>query len=244
MAQAVMEMFPGQAKFAIGPPIENGFYYDFDLPRPLTPEDLERLEKRMREILAGKYAFQRRELSAQEARQLFADQPYKIELIDGLERGGTDEYGEETSEKPVISTYTHDTFTDLCRGPHVENTGQINPQALKLLSVAGASASGALGVGLPKGVARLRPSAPGGRRAEASLTARSAFYGTVASLAGRGRLRGAAGRPSAQAADDAMPRAGGMDCSQSAPPIREPPGSPDQADGGSALVRFRRKGRA
>jgi len=138
MAQAVMEMFPGQAKFAIGPPIENGFYYDFDLPRPLTPEDLERLEKRMREILAGKYAFQRRELSAQEARQLFADQPYKIELIDGLERGGTDEYGEETSEKPVISTYTHDTFTDLCRGPHVENTGQINPQALKLLSVAGA----------------------------------------------------------------------------------------------------------
>jgi len=133
-----MEMFPGQAKIAIGPPIENGFYYDFDLPRPLTPEDLERLEARMREIITGKHAFQRRELSADEARRLFADQPYKLELIDGLERGGTDEYGEETAEKPVISTYSHDAFTDLCRGPHVEDTGQINPQALKLLSVAGA----------------------------------------------------------------------------------------------------------
>jgi len=138
MAQAVLEMFPGNAKIAIGPPIENGFYYDFDLPRPLTPEDLERLEARMREIVAGKHAFQRRELSADEARRLFADQPYKLELIDGLERGGTDEYGEETTEKPVISTYSHDAFTDLCRGPHVENTGQINPRALKLLSVAGA----------------------------------------------------------------------------------------------------------
>jgi len=138
MAQAVMEMFPGQARLAIGPPIENGFYYDFNLPRPLTPEDLERLESRMREILAGKHAFQRRELSADEARDLFADQPYKLELIDGLEAGGTDEYGVETSEKPVISTYSHDTFTDLCRGPHVENTQEINPDAVKLLSVAGA----------------------------------------------------------------------------------------------------------
>jgi threonyl-tRNA synthetase len=141
MAQAVMEMFPGQAKIAIGPPIEDGFYYDFDLPRSLTPEDLEAVEKRMREIVAGNHKFARREVSADEARAQFKDQPYKIELIDGLERGGVDEYGTASpaiSEKPVISFYTHDTFTDLCRGPHVEHTGQINPSAFKLLNVAGA----------------------------------------------------------------------------------------------------------
>ncbi len=146
MAQAVMEMFPGQAKIAIGPPIEDGFYYDFDLPRPLTPEDLEKVEARMRQIVAGDHAFKRRALSADEARKLFADQPYKLELIDGLETGGVDEYGEPPESaggKPLpkraeISVYTHDTFTDLCRGPHVENTGQIHPEAVKLLQVAGA----------------------------------------------------------------------------------------------------------
>jgi len=146
MAQAVMEMFPGQAKIAIGPPIEDGFYYDFDLPRPLTPEDLEKIEARMRQIVAGDHAFQRRAVSADEARKLFADQPYKLELIDGLEAGGVDEYGEPPesaggkplAEKAEISVYTHDTFTDLCRGPHVENTGQIHPEAVKLLQVAGA----------------------------------------------------------------------------------------------------------
>jgi threonyl-tRNA synthetase len=138
MAQAVTEMFPGQAKIAIGPPIEDGFYYDFELPRPLTPEDLEALEKRMREIIAGQHAFQRKVVSADEARALFADQPFKLELIDGLEAGGLDEYGEPIAEKPEISIYTQDSFTDLCRGPHVKDTGQINPAAMKLLNVAGA----------------------------------------------------------------------------------------------------------
>jgi threonyl-tRNA synthetase len=141
MAQAVMEMFRGEAKIAIGPPIEDGFYYDFDLPRSLTPEDLEAVEKRMREIVAGNHKFARREVSADEARAQFKDQPYKLELIDGLEQGGVDEYGTASpaiNEKPVISFYTHDTFTDLCRGPHVEHTGQINPSAFKLLTVAGA----------------------------------------------------------------------------------------------------------
>ncbi|OGO48083.1 MAG: threonine--tRNA ligase [Chloroflexi bacterium RBG_16_63_12] len=141
MAQAVMEMFPGQARIAIGPPIEDGFYYDFDLPRSLTPEDLEAVEKRMRQIVAGKHKFSRKEVSADEARVQFKDQPYKIELIDGLDKGGFDEYGTASpaiTEKPVISFYTHDTFTDLCRGPHVEHTGQINPSAFKLLSIAGA----------------------------------------------------------------------------------------------------------
>jgi threonyl-tRNA synthetase len=138
MAQAVMEMFPGQGKIAIGPPIEDGFYYDFDLPRPLTQEDLEAIERRMREIIAEDVPFTRKALSADEARRLFADQPYKLELIDGLERGGLDEYGEPLEEKPEISTYTHGPFTDLCRGPHVERTGQINSAAVKLMNVAGA----------------------------------------------------------------------------------------------------------
>jgi threonyl-tRNA synthetase len=137
MAEAVLELFP-QAKYTIGPPIENGFYYDFDLPRPLTPEDLEKIEKRMRQIIAGHHKFIKRVVSAQEARQIFKDQPYKLELIEGLEQGGQDEYGNPLDEKPEISIYTSDTFTDLCRGPHVENTGQINPSALKLLSSSGA----------------------------------------------------------------------------------------------------------
>ena len=138
MAQAVSEMFPGTAKIAIGPPIEDGFYYDFELPRALTPEDLEALERRMREIIAGNHSFQRKVVTAEEARALFADQPYKLELIDGLDAGCLDEYGEPIADKPEISIYTQDTFTDLCRGPHVKDTGQINPAALKLLNVAGA----------------------------------------------------------------------------------------------------------
>ena len=138
MAQAVAELFPGQAKIAIGPPIADGFYYDFDLPRALTPDDLQAIEKRMRQIIGGRFPFVRREVSAEEARAQFAGQPYKLELIDGLDQGGTDEYGQPLAEQPVISFYTHDAFTDLCRGPHVAHTGQINPQAFKLLSVAGA----------------------------------------------------------------------------------------------------------
>ncbi len=138
MAQAVMEMFPGKARVAIGPPIEDGFYYDFDLPRPLTPEDLEQIEGRMREIITGGFEFEKKVLSAEEAKELFADQPYKIELIEGLEQGGVDEYGEPIDEKPEISIYQHDTFIDLCRGPHVENTRKLHPKAVKLLNVAGA----------------------------------------------------------------------------------------------------------
>jgi len=138
MAQAVTEMFSGMAKIAIGPPIDNGFYYDFDLPRSLTPEDLEAIEKRMRQIIAGKHLFKKQVVSAEEAKTVFADQPYKIELIEGLEAGGYDEYGEPLEEEPEISFYSHDNFTDLCRGPHVEHTGQINPSSFKLMNVAGA----------------------------------------------------------------------------------------------------------
>ncbi len=139
MAQAVMEMFPpGEAKIAIGPPIENGFYYDLDLPRSLTPEDLEAIEKRMREIVAEDHPFVRKEVSADEARAQFKNQPYKLELIDGLEKGGFDEYGNPLQEKPVISFYVDGPFVDLCRGPHVESTGKVNPAAFKLLNITGA----------------------------------------------------------------------------------------------------------
>jgi len=137
MAQAVIEMFP-EAKYTIGPPIEDGFYYDFDLPRPLTPEDLEKIEKRMRQIIAGGHEFRKKIISADEAKSIFKDQPYKIELIEGLESGGKDEYGNPLKEKPEISIYQQDTFVDLCRGPHVENTRKINPSAVKLMSVSGA----------------------------------------------------------------------------------------------------------
>jgi threonyl-tRNA synthetase len=138
MAQAVMEMFPGEARIAIGPPIENGFYYDFELPRSLTPEDLEVIENRMREIIKENQPFVREEVSAEQAKAEFADQPYKIELIEGLEQGGFDEYGNRLKEKPVISFYRDGAFVDLCRGPHVDSTGKINPKAIKLMSVAGA----------------------------------------------------------------------------------------------------------
>jgi threonyl-tRNA synthetase len=136
MAEAVLEIFP-EGKIAIGPPIEDGFYYDFELPRSLTPEDLADIEKRMRRIVGGNYPFNYRVVSVDEARQVFAGQPYKLELIDGLARG-QDEYGEQSSGGSVISTYKHDTFEDLCRGPHLERTGQIPPDGFKLMSVAGA----------------------------------------------------------------------------------------------------------
>ena len=137
MAQAVLEFYP-DTKYTIGPPVENGFYYDFDLPQPITQEDLEKIEKRMRQIIAGGHPFVKKVVSGEEARKIFANQPYKLELIDGLEKGGTDEYGNPLAEKPEISIYQSDTFTDLCRGPHVDTTRQINPSAIKLMSIAGA----------------------------------------------------------------------------------------------------------
>ncbi len=139
MAQAVMEMFePGEAKIAIGPPVADGFYYDFDLPRNLTPDDLKAIEKRMRQIIAERLEFEKQVVSPEEAKKVFEGQDYKIELIEGLESGGFDEYGEPLDEAPEISFYQHGEFVDLCRGPHVEHTGKINPSAVKLMSIAGA----------------------------------------------------------------------------------------------------------
>jgi len=125
MAEAVLEIFP-EAKLAIGPPIDNGFYYDFDLPRPLKEEDLEQIMQRMKEIMRGAHEFKREVVDRKQAKELFKNQRYKLELIDDLPDG------EE------ISTYTQDTFTDLCRGPHVGSTLELDPEAFKLLSIAGA----------------------------------------------------------------------------------------------------------
>ncbi|MCL4533711.1 MAG: threonine--tRNA ligase, partial [Bacteroidetes bacterium] len=124
MAEAVLSLFP-DAKFGIGPSIEDGFYYDFDLSRPLTPEDLAEIEKRMARIVEAGLPFQRREMAREEARAFFAErgQAYKVELIDDL-------------PDPVVSLYTQGNFTDLCRGPHVANTREIG--AFKLLHTAGA----------------------------------------------------------------------------------------------------------
>lgn len=147
MAQAVVENYP-QAKMGIGPPIETGFYYDFDLgsdedgsPRSFTAEDIEHLERRMRQIIGERHPFEYREISPEEARAQFADQPYKIELIDTILAGGTDEYGQEqenATTTPVLSTFRQSNFEDLCRGPHVEHTGKIPADAFALQNVAGA----------------------------------------------------------------------------------------------------------
>lgn len=137
MAQAVLDKFP-EGKVAIGPAIEEGFYYDFDLPRALTPEDLQDIEARMKNIIPQGLPFEYREVSEAEARRLFANQIYKQELIDDILTKGRDEYGEAAEGPPRLSIYKHGDFVDLCRGPHVANTKEINPQGLKLLSIAGA----------------------------------------------------------------------------------------------------------
>ena len=123
MADAVLKLFP-EAKMGIGPPTQDGFYYDFDVARPFTPEDLEQIEGLMRETISGKYPFRREELSREQAKQMFADQPYKLEIIDAI------------PDAETLSIYRHSEFADLCQGPHVENTEDI--RAVKLLNVAGA----------------------------------------------------------------------------------------------------------
>ena len=137
MAAAVLEMFP-DAQIAIGPPIETGFYYDFDLPRALTPEDLEQIEARMQALIAERHDFVYQEIGPEEGKAIFAGQTYKQELIDGILAGSVDEDGNPVSEAPQLSIYKSGPFTDLCRGPHVQNSREIHPKAVKLLNVAGA----------------------------------------------------------------------------------------------------------
>ena len=132
MAQAMLERFP-EAKIAIGPPIEDGFYYDFDLPAAISEDDIKWVEKRMKKILSQRHAFAMREVSAVEARELFYDQPYKLELIDDLVNGRLDDNGRPIADPASsLTIYTQNNFTDLCRGPHVESTNDINPKAVSI----------------------------------------------------------------------------------------------------------------
>ncbi|MDQ1712882.1 MAG: threonyl-tRNA synthetase [Frankiaceae bacterium] len=136
MAQAVTALFP-DAKFAIGPPVQDGFYYDFDVERPFTPEDVERIEAKMREIVAANQRFHRRVVSREEAEALFRDQPYKLEIIERAAAGTVE--GEETVDAagPEITVYDNDGgFVDLCRGPHLPNTKAI--PAFRLMRTAAA----------------------------------------------------------------------------------------------------------
>ena len=128
MAGAVLELFP-EAKFGFGPPVTDGFYYDFDLPRALQPEDLAKIEERMAAMVKKDVPFERSELDVPQALDLFGKmhQDYKVDQIQKLD---------ETIQDGKVGVYQHDFFVDLCRGPHVERTGKIGP--FKLMSIAGA----------------------------------------------------------------------------------------------------------
>jgi threonyl-tRNA synthetase len=133
MAEAVLDLFPG-AKLGIGPAIQDGFYYDFQLERALRPDDLAAIEARMAESVAADHPFVRRELSPEEGRAFFVerDQPFKVEILDDLAAKAK----AEGAPMPPVSVYEHGAFVDLCKGPHVESTGKLGP--FKLLAVAGA----------------------------------------------------------------------------------------------------------
>ncbi len=145
MAEAVTDLFP-EVRLAIGPPIEDGFYYDFDLgldergkPRTFAPEDLERIEARMLELLRQNAEFEHSTMPVDEALAFFAGQPYKLELIRDLAAGKVDEMGNPTTEPArEVGIYRQRDFVDLCRGPHVARTRDIRPNAVKLLRTSGA----------------------------------------------------------------------------------------------------------
>ncbi|SVB85510.1 uncharacterized protein METZ01_LOCUS238364, partial [marine metagenome] len=123
MAQAVRRLFP-DVKLAIGPAIDDGFYYDFDAPEPFTQEDLKKIEKEMKRVGKQNHRFEREEVSREQARELLIDEPYKLEIIDDLE------------DDQSLTFYRDGDFVDLCRGPHMLSTSQV--KHYKLLSVAGA----------------------------------------------------------------------------------------------------------
>ncbi|HZD01286.1 MAG TPA: threonine--tRNA ligase [Actinomycetes bacterium] len=142
MAQAVRERFQrdGKVSLGVGPATADGFYYDFLLPRTLEPDDLGWIEERMRQIIAERHRFVMHELSPDQARERFAEEPFKLELIDGIVAGNVDDNGEPLppDQATALTVYQHDDFVDLCRGPHVEKTDDIDPRALRLLGLAGA----------------------------------------------------------------------------------------------------------
>ncbi|GAI17386.1 unnamed protein product, partial [marine sediment metagenome] len=124
MALAVQELYPG-VKFGIGPAIENGFYYDFDLPGSLAPEDLPKIEKKMKELIKQDIKFEKKITSKAEAKKSFKQQPYKSELIEDL-------------PNKTVSLYQSGKFTDLCKGSHVKTTKELPLDSFKLTKIAGA----------------------------------------------------------------------------------------------------------
>ena len=144
MAYAVQELFPG-TKFCIGPTIENGFYYDFEIveadkrgsKRGLTPEDLPKIEKRMRELIKQNIKFEKRPVSLQEAKKIFRDQPYKLDLIKEVQPPKIKRNVRRLNLQK-LTIYKSGDFIDLCAGPHVKTTKEINPDAFKLTKIAGA----------------------------------------------------------------------------------------------------------
>src|SRR6266545_4158443 len=137
MAGAVLELSPS-TKFGFGPPVTDGFYYDFDLPRALTPDDLARIEAKMQEVVKHDTPFEHRDMSVSEALKFFGKrkQDYKLDQIKKLAALGADEDSDDEVRDGKVSTYQHNGFVDLCKGPHVAKTGKIGP--FKLLSIAGA----------------------------------------------------------------------------------------------------------
>lgn len=129
LAAAVLQMFP-EAKFGVGPAVENGFYYDFDLPRTLIPEDLPILEEKMKDIIKSNYKFERVDTTIEEAEKDFKElgQGYKLELINDLKNEGNKK----------VSLYRTGSFVDLCSGPHIDSTGEIKSDAFKLMRISGA----------------------------------------------------------------------------------------------------------
>ncbi|MDD5696868.1 MAG: threonine--tRNA ligase, partial [Candidatus Pacebacteria bacterium] len=124
LALSVKELYP-DARFGTGPDIENGFYYDIKTKNPVTSDDLKRIEKKMREILKRNISFEKKLVTKAEAKKIFKDQPFKLEILKDLE-------GDE------VSVYETDNFIDLCKGPHVDSTKELNPGAFKLEKIAGA----------------------------------------------------------------------------------------------------------
>ena len=138
LATAVLEVFP-DAKFGIGPPIQDGFYYDFDLPRALTDEDLADFENRMRRIIKEDQPFECTEVTQEEALAMSEGQPYKTELIELISSGNLDDNLERSvGDAPKLTMYRNGDFVDLCRGPHVESTGKLHPKGIKLFHVSSA----------------------------------------------------------------------------------------------------------
>ncbi|MEA2550903.1 MAG: threonyl-tRNA synthetase, partial [Actinomycetota bacterium] len=119
LAQAVCDVFPG-AKYAIGPAIADGFYYDFALPDAIAAADLQKIDRRMRQIIKSNQPFVREEVSRQAALERLADQPFKLEIIEGLE-----EAADEIGAGDTVSIYRNGDWADLCLGPHVPSTGKL-----------------------------------------------------------------------------------------------------------------------